>query len=161
MGKKKKKSPAEDSNIICKNRRAFHNYQIGERMEAGLVLQGTEVKSCREGRAHLNDAYVQVVGEEAFLVGAHIHEYAQANRFNHEPIRTRKLLLHRKEIEKLAIRINERGYTVVPLSLYFKNGYVKAEIALARGQSHEDRRERIKEREANREIERTMKRGRR
>jgi SsrA-binding protein len=147
--------------LICKNRRALRDFEIGEKLEAGLVLTGTEVKSCREGKAHLNDAYVQVQGDEAFLMKAYIAEYVHGSAFNHEPLRARKLLLHRQQIDRLASRIRERGATVVPLSLYFKGGHVKAEIAFGKGRTHEDRRERVKEREADREMERAMRRGRR
>lgn len=158
---KKKKQEESGEKLICANRRARRDYEIGEKLEAGLVLTGTEVKSCRAGKAHLNDAYVQVTDDEAFLVKAYIAEYTHGSAFNHEPMRTRKLLLHRKEIDKLAGRIHERGATVIPLSLYFKGGRVKAEIALGKGRTHEDRREVVKEREADREIQRAMRRGRR
>lgn len=143
-----------EKQLICQNRRALHNFSIDERLEAGVVLVGTEVKACRAGKAHLNDAYVQVMRNEAVLVGGHIAEYAQGNRFNHTPDRMRKLLMHRKEIDKLATRLHERGHTAVPLSMYFKNGRVKIEIGVGKGKSHVDRRQDIKEREAQREIER-------
>jgi len=160
MAAKKRKEAGSDG-AICKNRRAAQKYSLGERMEAGVVLQGTEVKACREGKAHLNDAYVQVNKGEAFLVNAHIAEYAYGNRQNHEPTRTRKLLLHAKEIHKLAVRIHERGATVIPLAMYFnEKGRVKVEIALAAGKTHSDQRETIKQRDVNRELRRTMRRRR-
>ena len=161
MAKTKDKPGDPQNQLVCKNRRAFHDYHIGDRFEAGLVLTGTEVKSCREGKAHLNEAYVHIVGSEAFLVGAHIAEYTAGNRFNHETARSRKLLLHRKEIDKLTIKVRQKGFTLVPLSLYFKNGYAKLEIALAKGQVHRDQRQRLKERSADREIQRALKHSKR
>src|SRR4051812_31110639 len=119
---------AAERQLICQNRRARHDFAIEERLEAGMVLTGTEVKSCRAGKAHLNDAYVQIIGDEAVMMGGHIAEYTQGNRFNHEPARSRKLLLHRKEIDKLSVKLRERGYTAVPMSLYFKGGRVKVEL---------------------------------
>jgi SsrA-binding protein len=157
----KGKKKDDGKQLICANRRARRDYDIGERLEAGLVLTGTEVKSCRAGKAHLNDAYVQVLRNEAYLMKAYIAEYAAGSYNNHLPQRERKLLLHRKEIDKLAVKTEERGVTAIPLSLYFKDGRVKAEIALGKGKTHEDRREQVKEREADREIQRAMRRGRR
>ena len=156
----KSKSKKGHDPSICLNRRASRSYALGERLEAGLQLRGTEVKACRSGDAHLNDAYVQIIRGEAFLVNAHIAEYAYGNQLNHEPGRPRKLLLHRREIDKLSVKIHERGATVIPLRLYFKNGRVKAEIALATGKTHTDRRQDIKNRDAQREIQRAMRRRR-
>ena len=161
MGKKKIKNEVPGEILISKNRRARHDYKVGETFEAGIMLVGTEVKSCRAGNAHLNEAYVQVMGLEVFLIGAYIGEYAQGNRQNHEPARTRKLLLNRNEIDKLYVKTREKGFTIVPLSLYFKNGRVKIEIGLGKGQAREDQRQRIKERDANREMDKAMKRARR
>ena len=161
MGKKKAKDEVPGQTLISKNRRARHDYNIGETFEAGVVLVGTEVKACREGNAHLNEAYVQVMGLEVFLIGSYIGQYAQGNRNNHETDRTRKLLLNRNEIEKLAIKVRDKGFTVVPLSMYFKGGRVKVEIALGKGQAREDQRQRIKERDARREMDRAFKSSKR
>jgi SsrA-binding protein len=142
---------------ICQNRRALHNFAIEERLEAGLVLQGSEVKALRLGRAHLNDAYVQISRNEAVLLGGHIGEYAWANQFSHTATRSRKLLLHRREIDKLARSIREKGYTAVALSLYFTpGGHVKLEVGVGRGKSDVDRRHDLKAREADREMTRAL-----
>ena len=146
---------------ITVNRRAFHDYFIDERFEAGLVLTGSEVKSLRDHRAHLKDAYARFFGDELFLVGAHINPYAPASQFGHDPIRTRKLLLHRREIERLRGKIQERGLTLVPLRLYWSKGRAKAELGLARGKKQYDKRASIRERMEHREVERAMAAGRR
>ena len=146
---------------ITVNRRAFHDYFIDERFEAGLVLTGSEVKSLRDHRAHLKDAYARFFGDELFLVGAHINPYAPASQFGHDPIRTRKLLLHRREIERLRGKIQERGLTLVPLRLYWSKGRAKAELGLARGKKLHDKRASIRERMEHREVERAMAAGRR
>jgi len=146
---------------ITVNRRAFHDYFIDERYEAGLVLTGSEVKSLRDHRAHLKDAYARFFGDELFLVGAHINPYAPASQFGHDPIRTRKLLLHRREIERLRGKIQERGLTLVPLRLYWSKGRAKAELGLARGKKQYDKRASIRERMEHREVERAMAAGRR
>ena len=146
---------------ITINRRAFHDYFIDERFEAGLVLTGSEVKSLRDHRAHLKDAYARFFGDELFLVGAHINPYAPASQFGHDPIRTRKLLLHRREIERLRGKIQERGLTLVPLRLYWSKGRAKAELGLARGKKQYDKRASIRERMEHREVERAMAAGRR
>lgn len=164
--KRKKAKTAETGGgsretLISKNRRAYRDYDLGDRYEAGLVLKGTEVKSCRTGKAHVNDAYVQLRQGEAFLIGSHIAEYSHGGHFNHEPDRIRKLLLHKSELFKLNVRIRERGFVAVPLRLYFRHGVVKVEIAIAKGRTHEDRRDKVKEREIRREMERAMRRGRR
>tara|TARA_Y100001934_G_scaffold262925_1_gene337935 strand:- start:19 stop:501 length:483 start_codon:yes stop_codon:yes gene_type:complete len=160
MAKKSSKIEVPGEQLICNNRRIFHDYSVGDRFEAGLVLKGTEVKSCREGNVHLNEAYVKFVRDELFLLGAHIGEYAQGNQFNHQADRDRKLLLHRREIEKLWIKVREKGFVLVPVMMYFKSGRAKLQIALAKGQKKEDQRQRIKERDAKREIERTLRRRR-
>ena len=143
--------------LICSNRKAFHNYHIDERYEAGLVLQGSEVKSLREGRANLADSYAGIQGEEIFLYNCHISPYSHGNIMNHDPLRTRKLLLHRNEIDNLTAKANIKGYTLIPLKIYFKDSFVKIEIGLAKGKRLFEKRESIKEREAKREIERAMK----
>jgi SsrA-binding protein len=145
---------------ISVNRRAFHDYEIGERFEAGLVLTGSEVKSLRDNRAHLKDAYARFFGEELFLVGAHISPYAPASQFGHDPTRSRKLLLHRREIERLRGRIQERGLTLVPLRLYWSKGRAKAELGLGRGRKLHDKRVAIRERMERREVDRAMAAGR-
>jgi SsrA-binding protein len=142
--------------VIAENRRARHDYQLLERYEAGIVLTGTEVKSLRESRATLQQAYADVRGEEVWLVGAHIAEYARGNVNNHDPDRDRKLLLHKKEIASLIGKVRERGFTLVPTRLYWKNGKVKVEIALARGKELHDKRRDIARRDADRQIERAL-----
>ena len=146
---------------ITVNRRAFHDYFIDERFEAGLVLTGSEVKSLRDHRAHLKDAYARFFGDELFLVGAHINPYAPASQFGHDPIRTRKLLLHRREIERLRGKIQERGLTLVPLRLYWSRGRAKAELGIGRGKKQYDKRASIRERMEQREVDRAMAAGRR
>lgn len=141
---------------IAENRRARHDYELGERWEAGLVLLGSEVKSLREGNANLSDAYVLPRGDELFLVNLQIAPYKGAAAWGHEPLRDRKLLLHRAEIDRISQRVREKGFTLIPTRLYFKNGLAKVEIALARGKSKQDRREAIKERESRREIDRAI-----
>jgi SsrA-binding protein len=143
--------------LIVDNRRARHDYHLLERIEAGLVLTGTEVKSLREGRANLQRAFADVRGSDVFLVGAHIATYDQGNIANHDPDRDRKLLLHRKEIDSLLGKVSERGLTLVPTRLYFKNGRAKVELALARGKERQDKRRDIARREADRQIERALK----
>jgi SsrA-binding protein len=142
---------------IVTNRRALHEFEVLERLEAGMVLTGTEVKSLREGTANLRDAYVFVEGGEAFVVGLHIPPYAAGNRYNHEPDRIRKLLLHRREIDRMRGRVQERGLTMVPLVLYWKDGRVKLELGLARGKNVRDKRATEAARDARREIDRAMK----
>jgi SsrA-binding protein len=146
--------------IIARNRRARHDYHIEDVIEAGLVLTGTEVKSLRAGRASLADGFGQVTDSEIWLHGVHIPEYTHGNWTNHEPRRTRKLLLHRKEIDRLASTTAERGLTLVPLSLYFKDGKVKVELALARGKRSYDKRHDLAARDAAREIDRALRRRR-
>jgi SsrA-binding protein len=146
---------------IADNRRARHDYHLLERFEAGLVLTGTEVKSLREGRASLQQAFAEERGGELWLVGAHIATYDKGGTANHDPDRDRKLLLHRREIDRLAARVRERGLTLVPTRLYFKDGRAKVEIALARGKELRDKRRDIAKREADRQMERALKsRGR-
>ena len=146
---------------ITVNRRAFHDFAFEDRYEAGLALTGSEVKSLREGRANLKDSYARFFGEELFLVGAHVSPYAPASQFGHEPERHRKLLLHRREIDKLRGKIQERGLTLVPLRLYWVKGRAKVELGLGRGKKLHDKREAIKERTERREVDRAMAAGRR
>jgi SsrA-binding protein len=143
---------------IASNRKAYHDYFVLQKIEAGIALTGTEVKSLREGRVNLKDSYVDVQRGEAYLVGAHISPYSHGNRENHDPERKRKLLLHRREIDRLQGQIVEKGLTIVPLRLYFKGGRVKAEIAVVRGKKLFDKRESEKRRELDREAAAAMKR---
>jgi len=136
-----------------RNKKAYHDYEILEKLEAGISLKGTEVKSLREGRANLRDAFVRIENEEAYLFNAYIAPYSHGGLFNHEPTRTRKLLLHKREIKRLMGKVQERGLTIVPLRMYFSpGGKVKVEIALARGRKKHDKREVIKRRELEREA---------
>ena len=146
-----------DEKLIAENRRARHEYHLLERHEAGLVLEGSEVKSLREGRAELKRSYADIRDGELWLVGSHIAPYEQAGDRNHDPDRDRKLLLHRNEIASLIGKVQERGFTIVPNRLYFKNGRAKVEIALARGKEARDKRRDIAERDAQRQIERALK----
>jgi SsrA-binding protein len=143
--------------LIADNRKARHEYELLDRYEAGIVLTGTEVKSLRDGGASLQQAYADVRDGEAWLIGAHIAEYGQGNIANHEPDRDRKLLLHSKEIASLLGKVRERGLTLVPTRLYFKNGKVKVELALARGKEQRDKRRDIAKRDADRQIDRALK----
>ncbi len=144
--------------IVARNRRARHDYELLEKVEAGLMLTGTEVKSLRNGKANLEDAYADIANGEAWLNGCDIPEYLQANRMNHVPKRPRKLLLHRREIEKLASLTSEKGMTLVPLSIYFKSGMAKVELRVARGRKTFDKREALKKQEAKREMDRALRR---
>ena len=146
--------------VIARNRRATHDYFIDERFEAGIMLQGTEVKSLRDGRATINEAYAAEQGGEIFLINATISEYRGGNRFNHEPRRPRKLLLKKKEMQKLAGAVKKKGQTIIPLSLYFNpRGLAKLEIGLARGKSNVDKRHSIKDRDWQREKEQLFKKN--
>ena len=148
---------AESIKIITSNRRARREYHITETLEAGLALQGTEVKSLREGRANLQDAFCKVEGGEMFLLNAHISPYSHGNLNNHDPVRPRKLLLHKREIGKMKKATEQKGFTVIPLKLYFKNGIAKVEIGLARGKKLYDKRADIAERDTQRRLDRTLK----
>ncbi len=150
-----KRSDAGDR-LVTDNRKARHEYEILETYEAGMVLTGSEVKSLRAGRANLKDSFARIGRGEAFLLNAHISPYAAANRFGHDPERERKLLLHRAEIDKLTGRVQERGLTLVPLKIYFKNGRAKVLLGLGRGKKAYDKRESIKKREMQREADRAM-----
>ena len=142
--------------LITSNRRALHDYEILETVEAGLVLLGPEVKSLREGRANLSDSYAVLRGGEAFLLNAHVSPYDKAGRDNPEPRRERKLLLHRRELSRLKPKLAERGFTQVPLSLYFKDGRAKVEIAVAKGKRQYDKRQALRERQDNRDAQRAL-----
>lgn len=142
--------------LIVSNRKARHEYAIEDTIEAGVVLTGTEVKSLRAGRATLSEAFAEISDGEVWLHGAHIPEYLQGTWTNHAPRRKRKLLLHRAEIDRMASRVNERGLTVVPLSMYFKDGRAKVELALARGKKTYDKRQAIAKRDAERETQREL-----
>jgi SsrA-binding protein len=143
--------------FVCQNRKAYHDYSIEETNEAGISLLGTEVKSIREGRINLKDSYVLIKDTEAYLLNCHISPYSHGNIMNHEPLRTRKLLMHRKEIVLLQGKMAQKGYTLIPLKIYFKNGRVKVEVGLAKGKREYEKRDAIKEREAHREIDKAMK----
>ena len=154
------KSNGSATKLIAQNRKARHDYHIEETYEAGLVLVGTEVKSCRAGKANLGDAYAVVKDGEAWLLGCHISPYSHGNRANHDPVRPRKLLLHRSEIAKLRVATTQEGRTLVPLRLYFKHGLAKAEVAVARGKKLYDKRHDKAERDARRSMQRELGRRR-
>jgi len=141
---------------ITVNRKAYHDYHIEDSFEAGLVLTGTEIKSIRAGRVNLRDAYARAENGELWLLGAHIAQYQAGNRYNHEPKRPRKLLLHRREIAELSGAMLRKGLTIVPLKLYLKNGIAKVEIGIARGKKAYDKREAIAQRDAQREVQRAL-----
>lgn len=155
------KRAAEGEKVVATNRRARFDYQIEDAWEAGLVLTGSEVKSLREGNVNLSDAYAQPRGEELFLVNCRIGEYKQAAHFGHAPLRDRKLLMKRAEIDRIRGKVEQRGYTLVPIRMYFKEGWAKVEIGLGKGRAHEDRRGVIAERESKREMDRALSRSRR
>ena len=138
---------------VCRNRRAFRDYFISDRVEAGMVLLGSEVKSLREGRVSMGDCYAEVRDGELFLVGCHISEYPWANRNNHEPLRERKLLMHKREIRRLGVKLNERGYTLVALQIYFKHSKVKIELGLAKGKRKYDKRDAVRQRDLTRDLD--------
>jgi SsrA-binding protein len=151
---------AESDKVVATNRRARFEYHLEETYEAGLVLTGTEVKSLRSGRASLQEAFARVEGGEVWLHHLHIPPYAAGNIFNHDPLRTRKLLLHRSEVRRLFGKVQQKGYTLVPLRLYFKRGIVKVELAVARGKRQYDKRAAIARREADRQIEKAVRQRR-
>ncbi len=151
--------PKDHIQHIYRSRKVFHLYQIEDRVEAGVVLTGSEVKSLREARGNLADAHVVFRKGEAWLVNAHVGLYPQANRQNHEPTRDRKLLLSKRELRKLAIRVRERGYSLVPIAMYFRGAWVKIELGLGRGKKKHDKRSAIKERQDKRDMDRAT-RGR-
>ena len=149
--------PKSGRKVVTENRKARHDYHILETYEAGLALAGTEVKSLRLGRANLQDSYARVESAELILYNMHVSPYAQGNQFNHEPKRKRKLLMHKREIMRLLGKSREKGLALIPLRVYFKNGYAKVEIALAKGKKSYDRREDMAARDAKRDMERALK----
>jgi SsrA-binding protein len=142
--------------LIAQNKKAYHDYHVEETLEAGIVLTGTEVKSLRQGRVNLRDSYASVEKGELFLIGVHISPYDQGNIFNHDPIRTRKLLVHSRELRRLYGKAQVAGYTLVPTKMYFKDGRAKVEIALAKGKTLYDKRQTLAKKEAEREMERGL-----
>lgn len=158
---KKQKAPAHSgARVLVRNRRAFYDYEIEDRLEAGAALVGSEVKSLREAKASLKEAYIEIRNGEAWLVGARINEYPWANQFNHEPLRPRKLLLRRDELKQLEVKTSQRGFTLVPLSIYLKSGKIKVEVGVARGKKKYEKRESKKAAEAEREIQQELRRRR-
>jgi SsrA-binding protein len=154
--KPNKKDQDQGVKIVCRNRRAFHEYLIEDTLECGIVLTGTEVKSLREGSSGLEDAYAKIEDGEVWLIGSDIPEYSMGNRMNHKPKRPRKLLMHRREIAKFAGKASQRGFTLVPLKMYFKNGRAKVELAVARGKQLHDKRQAAKKADAQKEIRRAL-----
>lgn len=155
MATSKKKQPVATGKIVVRNRKAHFEYEIVERHEAGMVLKGSEVKSLRAGQMDIADAYVEVAGAELWLVGARITEYAHANRYNHDPLRRRKLLMNRAEITRIHVKVREKGLTLIPLTVYFnERGKAKLEIALVRGKRQYDKREDIRRRDDERQMAR-------
>ncbi|WAA11169.1 SsrA-binding protein SmpB [Fervidibacillus albus] len=142
--------------VVAQNKKAYHDFFIEETYEAGIVLKGTEIKSIRAGRVNLKDAFARIEKGEVYLYNMHISPYEQGNRFNHDPLRTRKLLLNKREIAKLIGETKEAGYSLIPTKLYLKNGFAKLELALAKGKKKYDKREDLKKKEAKREIERAF-----
>ncbi len=158
MAEAKKGAGKDGIKLVAENRRARFDYTVDDKLEAGLQLTGSEVKSLREGTVNLSDSYGLPKGGEMFLLNAHIGAWKPASLFGHEPTRARKLLLHKVEIERWSAKVKERGYSIIPLSLYFKAGRAKVELGLCRGKTHEDRRQTIKERDTKREIDRAIRR---
>lgn len=152
-----RRTAGEQEKVVATNRKAYHDYFLEDTYEAGIVLTGTEIKSVRAARVNLRDGFVQIRGGEAWLINVHISPYDFGNRENHEPRRERKLLLHRQEIRKLQSKVSERGWTIVPLRMYLKNGRAKVEIALVRGKRLYDKKDAIAERDADRELRRAIK----
>ncbi|MBC1372415.1 SsrA-binding protein SmpB [Listeria booriae] len=149
--------PKGEGRLVAQNKKARHDYAIEETFEAGIVLQGTEIKSVRNARVNLKDAYARVDRGEVFLHNMHISPYEQGNRYNHDPLRRRKLLLHKKQISKLIGETKEAGYSIVPLKMYIKDGYAKVLIGVAKGKKKYDKREDLKRKEAKRDVERAFK----
>jgi SsrA-binding protein len=154
--KKPSKNEASGVRVVAQNRAASYNYHLLEKMEAGMVLTGTEVKSLRAGKANLREAYAEVRGTSVWLVNCHIPQYLPGGPFNHEPLSRRRLLLHKQEIEKLMGRTQQKGLTLVPLRIYFRDGIAKCELALARGKKDWDRRQSEREKETRREVDQAM-----
>lgn len=146
--------------VVCRNRRASHEYELTDRLECGIVLVGTEVKALRDGHCSLDGSYAKIDADELWLIDCEIPEYAMGNQLNHKPKRDRKLLLHRRELAKFAGKASERGFTLVPTSVYFKNGRAKVEVAIGRGKQMHDKRESLKKAEAKREMARAVRKRR-
>lgn len=157
MAAAKKKDAGDGRKIVAENPRARYDFHIVETLEAGLVLTGTEVKSLRQGKATIKEGYIRIDDDEAWIVGMNISTYEQGNVFNHEPMRTRKLLLHRKEINDLHVHVTRKGNTVVPVSLYFRDGRAKLKIAVAKGKDVGDKRRAISDRDTKRQLDRALK----
>jgi SsrA-binding protein len=153
---KSSKKDASGLQVVAQNRAASYNYHLLEKMEAGMVLTGTEVKSLREGKANLRDAYAEIRGMSVWLVNCHIPQYSPGGPFNHQPLSNRRLLLHRREIERLIGKTQQKGLTLIPLRIYFRDGLAKCEIALARGKKEWDRRQAEREKETRREVSEAM-----
>lgn len=149
--------PSEGIKVVAENRKAFHDYFIDDRIEAGIILTGTEIKSIRNGRVNLKDSYASIDRGEVWLYQMHISPYEQGNRFNHDPLRTRKLLLNRNEINKLVGKIQLQGFTLIPTKVYLKRGLAKVELGVAQGKKNYDKRQALAEREGKRDIERALK----
>lgn len=147
-------SSKDERKVVTRNRKAFHEYRIEDRFEAGIVLVGSEVKSLRDGKANLQDSYCKVEAGEVMMMNCHISPYSQASHFNHDPVRPRKLLLHRREIRKLERAVTQKGYTIIPLQIYFLRGRAKVEIGLAKGKRQYDKRVDIADRESKRRLDR-------
>jgi SsrA-binding protein len=156
--KEKRSDKPDEVKILIRNRRAFHDYDITDRLEAGLSLVGSEVKSLRDQRASIGEGFIEIRDRQAWLVGVTINEYPWANQFNHDPLRRRRLLLHKREIAKLDVKVAQKGYTLVPLAIYLKAGRIKLELGVARGKRQYEKREATKAAEAKREVDRAMKR---
>jgi len=153
---KRKKGGEVGKKLVCSNKKARFDYEIIESLEAGIVLKGTEVKSLRDGKANLKDSYARIKGNEVYLIDAHISPYSYGNILNHDPLRERKLLLHKREIRRLIGKVNEKGLTMIPLNMYFRNGRAKVELALVKGKKSYDKKEVIRKRDQKRELEREM-----
>ena len=149
--------PKGEGKLIAQNKKARHDYSILETIEAGVVLQGTEIKSVRDSRINLKDGFVRIRNGEAYLYNVHISPYDQGNIFNHDPLRTRKLLMHKKQIAKLTAETKNTGVTLIPLKLYIKNGFAKVLVGVAKGKKQYDKRQDLKQKDMNREINRTLK----
>ena len=158
MGKKQGKSKQDDPNskTVCRNRKARHQYEIMDQLECGIALKGSEVKSIRNGKISIDEAYVRIQGGELWLIGSNIAEYPQATIMNHDPVRPRKLLLQKKQFRKFAADATQKGLTLVPLSVYFTRGLVKVKIAVARGRKLHDKREKLKKESAKQDMRRAM-----
>lgn len=146
----------DESRVLAQNRRARHDYFIEETVESGIILQGTEIKSIRRGKVSIQDAFARIENGEAFVYNMNISQYEQGNRYNHDPLRTRKLLMHQKEIKKMGAGADKPGYALVPLKIYIKNGFAKVLVGLGRGKKSYDKRETMKKQSAQREIEKAF-----